>query len=386
MRILYLDPFHGGSHAAVAEGYARHSQHDITLLALSIAGGWRWRMRGAAVTLARQLREHVREQLITFDLIIATDMFDLAAFLGLTRDLTAGVPVALYFHENQLTYPLPPGRARDLAFPWLNYTSALAADALCFNSDFHRRVFLEALPALLGRFHDHQELDLIDLIAAKARVLPPGIDLTRLDSDSSLQIADCRLQIDQPNLQSTIYNLQSPVVLWNSRWEYDKGPQAFFDALRELVARGLEFRVIVAGEHIDPNEPNFLAARAWLGPRVLAWGYAPDLAAYRAMLRQSDIVVSTAIQEFFGISMIEALYSGCVPVLPRRLSYPDLLPAEHHAACLYTDDSALADRLAATMRDLPALKQRDFRAVAQHYDWSRMAPQWDGLFEGLSKK
>jgi len=374
MRILYLDPFHGGSHAAVAAGYARHSQHDITLLTLSIAGGWRWRMRGAAVTLARRLRAHMREQQATFDLIIATDMFDLAAFLGLTRDLTANVPVALYFHENQLTYPLPPGRARDLAFPWLNYTSALAADALCFNSDFHRRAFLEALPALLGRFHDHQELDLLDMLAAKARVLPPGIDLARLDAP--LQIADCRLQIDEPNLQS-------PILLWNSRWEYDKGPQAFFDALRELVARGLEFRVIVAGEHIDPNEPNFLAAREWLGPRVLAWGYAPDLAAYRTILHQSDIVVSTAIQEFFGISVIEALYCGCVPVLPRRLSYPELLPTEHHATCLYADDSALADRLAATMRDLSALKQRNFRAVAQPYDWSGMASSWDAAFEQL---
>jgi glycosyltransferase involved in cell wall biosynthesis len=141
--------------------------------------------------------------------------------------------------------------------------------------------------------------------------------------------------------------------------------------------------VIVAGEHIDPNEPNFLAARAWLGPRVLAWGYAPDQDAYRAMLRLSDIVISTAIQEFFGISVIEALYCGCVPVLPRRLSYPELLPVEHHAACLYTDDGALADRLAATIRDLPALKQRNFRAVVQQYDWSRMAPQWDAVFEQL---
>ncbi|HEX9371740.1 MAG TPA: DUF3524 domain-containing protein, partial [Roseiflexaceae bacterium] len=61
MRILYLNPFHGGSHAAVAEGYARRSRHDITLLTLSIAGGWRWRMRGAAVTLARMLRENVRQ-------------------------------------------------------------------------------------------------------------------------------------------------------------------------------------------------------------------------------------------------------------------------------------------------------------------------------------
>src|SRR3954470_11996001 len=113
MKILYLDPFHGGSHAAVAEGYARHSQHGITPLTLSIAGGWRWRMRGAAVTLARRLREQMREQPIHFDLIVATDMLDLSVFLGLARDLTAGVPVAVYFHENQLTYPLPPGRARD---------------------------------------------------------------------------------------------------------------------------------------------------------------------------------------------------------------------------------------------------------------------------------
>jgi glycosyltransferase involved in cell wall biosynthesis len=376
MHILYLDPFHGGSHAAVAEGYARHSQHDITLSTLSIAGGWRWRMRGAAVTLARRLREHMRERAVRFDLIVATDMFDLAAFLGLTRDLIADVPVAMYFHENQLTYPLPPGRARDLAFPWANYTSALAADALCFNSAFHRRAFLEALPGLLGRFHDHQELDLIGAIAAKARVLPPGIDLARLDPSGT---GDWELSFSQ----SPIPNPQPPIMLWNSRWEYDKGPQAFFAALRELATGGLDFRVIVAGEHIDPNEPNFLAAREWLGERVLAWGYAPDLAAYRAMLWRSDIVVSTAIQEFFGISVIEALYCGCVPVLPRRLSYPDLLPAEHHDTCLYADDGALAGRLAATMRDLPALKQRDFRAIAQQYDWMRMAPQWDAVLEQI---
>src|SRR5262249_59329076 len=116
-----------------------------------------------------------------YDLILTTDMLDLATFLGLTRDLTAGVPVALYFHENQLTYPLPPGRARDLAFPWVNYTNALAADAVLFNSAFHRNAFLDALPGLLGRYHDHQELDLIAAIAAKAHVLPPGIDLARLD-------------------------------------------------------------------------------------------------------------------------------------------------------------------------------------------------------------
>jgi hypothetical protein len=97
------------------------------------------------------------------------------------------------------------------------------------------------------------------------------------------------------------------------------------------------------------------------------------------MLWQADIAVSTAIQEFFGISVVEAMYCGCVPVLPRRLSYPELLPAEHHDACLY--DGALADRLEATIRDLPALKRRDFHGIAARYDWSLMAPVWDALVE-----
>ena len=429
MHILFLNPFHGGSHAAVAEGYARHSQHDVELLTLSIAGGWRWRMRGAAVTFARMLRERQRPGgkqtsrqadkarsdtvsqspglLVSrsgFDLILATDMLDLASFLALTRDLTAGIPAALYFHENQLTYPLPAGRARDLAFPWINYTSALAADAIFFNSDFHRRAFLDALPGLTGRYHDHQELALIDTIAAKAQVLPPGIDLSRLDDrrpyKHDISCPDDRLMIEhedsrpetQSNLKSVIRSplhpltSSSPVILWNSRWEYDKGPEEFFDALGALDARGVDFRLIVIGEHVDPRVPAFSAARERLAPRTLAWGYAPDTAAYRDLLWRADIVVSTAIQEFFGISVIEAMYCGCVPILPRRLSYPEILPPEHHAVCLYDGQAALVEKLSAAIRDLPALKARDFRSIAVPYDWKNLAPRYDAALERIVKR
>jgi len=400
MHILFLNPFHGGSHAAVAEGYARHSQHDVELLTLSIAGGWRWRMRGAAVTFARMMRERQRpggkqtsrqadkahSDMVSrsgFDLILATDMLDLASFLALTRDLTAGIPAALYFHENQLTYPLPAGRARDLAFPWINYTSALAADAIFFNSDFHRRAFLDALPGLTGRYHDHQELALIDTIAAKAQVLPPGIDLSRLDE---LQNQEPRTENHMETPGSRFSVLGSPVILWNSRWEYDKGPEEFFDALGALDAGGVDFRLIVIGEHIDPRAPAFIAARERLAPRTLAWGYAPDTAAYRALLRRADIVVSTAIQEFFGISVIEAMYCGCVPILPRRLSYPEILPPEHHAVCLYDGQTALVEKLSAAIRDLPALKARDFRSIAVPYDWKNLAPRYDAALERIVKR
>jgi glycosyltransferase involved in cell wall biosynthesis len=308
-----------------------------------------------------------------YDLLLATDMLDLATFLGLTRDITRDIPTALYFHENQLTYPLPAGRARDLAFPWVNYTASLAADALLFNSDFHRRAFLTALPSLVGRYHDHQELDVLGGLAAKAQVLPPGIDLARLDAGE--QAPYTRGPAPRP-----------PVIVWNSRWEYDKGPQRFFAALRVLAERGVDFRVIVAGEHVDPCEPNFLAAREWLGERVIAWGYAPSSEAYRERLWQADIVVSTALLEFFGIGVIEAMYCGCAPILPYSLSYPELLPPEHHAACLYASDDELVDKLHAAIQSLPERRPHALRGVAARYDWGAMAAQWDAVLAKIVER
>ncbi|NTU82816.1 MAG: DUF3524 domain-containing protein [Chloroflexales bacterium] len=361
MHILWLDPFHGGSHAAVAAGYAARAAHRVTVLALPIAGGWRWRMRGGAVTMARLAHERGERP----DLIVASDMLDLAVFRALTADLLAGVPAALYFHENQLTYPLPPGRQRDLSFAWVNYTAALAADTVLFNSNFHRRDFLAALPDLLGRYHDYHELATVAQIAAKSHVLPPGVDLASLDRPWPARAPG-----------------HPPVILWNSRWEYDKQPGVFFTALEDLAAGGHEFQLIVAGEHIDPRAPEFVAAHERWRERIAHWGYVPTRAAYAALLRQADLVVSTAAQEFFGIGVVEAMYCGCAPVLPRRLNYPDLLPPEHHAACLYDHDIALASALASALTRA-AEPRALWRAVAAPYDWATMAPRYDALFASL---
>ncbi len=360
MNILFLNPYHGGSHAAVAEGYAAHSQHRVTLLTLPTAGGWRWRMRGGAVALARL----ARAQATLPDLILTTSMLDLATFRALTRNsYPSHIPVVVYFHENQMTYPLPPGRTRDLSYAWINYTSALTADAICFNSEFHRREFLAALPTLLRRYHDYHGLETIDAIATKSQVLAPGIDLQRHD------------QVAAPALPASA---GPPIILWNSRWDYDKQPQAFFAALEELAARGLDFRLIIAGEHVDPNTPEFVAARQRWAAHIVHWGYAADPVAYSRLLHQANIVVSTAIQEFFGIGVIEALYCGCMPILPRRLTYPDLLPPAYHADCLYDSPQTLVERLQAALQH-SHLRRQDWRAIAAPYDWSRLAPRYDAL-------
>ena len=177
-------------------------------------------MRGSAVTFARMARTLPQPS----DLIIATDMLDLATFRALTRDLYGPhIPAALYFHENQLTYPLPPGRTRDLGFAWINYTSALTADAIFFNSHFHQRTFLDALAEWLGRYHDYQEREQVEHIAARASVLAPGVDLAALRMPA------------HGDAGNGVGDNHSPVILWNGRWDYDKQPEVFFAALEALV-------------------------------------------------------------------------------------------------------------------------------------------------------
>ena len=227
MRICLLEPYATGSHRAWVEGYAAASAHCVEALTLS-GQFWKWRMHGGAVTLARRFRERALEP----DLLLATDMLDLTTFLALTRDRTHGILVALYMHENQLTYPPRPGETRDLHYAYVNYASTLCADRVFFNSRFHLESWFEELPRLLKHFPDHNELPTVETLRARSEVLPLGLALGKFDAHRP----SCRLE-------------GPPLIVWNHRWEYDKGPEAFFGALYLLQESGVGFRVALLGEH-----------------------------------------------------------------------------------------------------------------------------------------
>ena len=96
---------------------------------------------------------------------------------------------------------------------------------------------------------------------------------------------------------------------------------------------------------VQPAE--FEKARARLGARLAHYGYAESEADYARLLWDANIVLSTAIHEFFGVSIVEAIYCGCLPILPRQLNYPELIPAEWHDRCLYDDFDGLLARMRA---------------------------------------
>ena len=382
MRVLALEPWYGGSHRRFLDGLVAHSVHDVRPVTMA-ARYWKWRMQGAAVTLAQKAREFAEDGWRP-DVVFASDMVNLPAFLALTRDVLVGVPVVLFFHENQLTYPLRPrrpdeaSRERDLTYAYVNYLSALAADAVVFNSAFHEREFFEALPDLLRRFPDYTHLGALPALRAKSSVLHLGLDVDVLDAARPAAEAQ-RAREPGP-----------PILLWNHRWEYDKDPEAFFQVVNRLDDAGARFRLILAGQTFEEQPPAFEAGFRRYADRVVHYGYAESQTDYAELLWRADLVVSTAAHEFFGIAMMESVYCGCHPILPNRLTYPELIPERLHSPLLhspilYDDPEALFTQLRALLageaQPLPASVLRD---IAEPFAWRHVAPRYDALFESVA--
>lgn len=362
--IWLISPYHTGSHRAWAEGYAAHSRHRI--VPLTMAGRfWKWRMQGGAVELAAQARSRLAAEGQPAA-VLATDMLHLPVWLGLLRgQLNAGTPLLLYMHENQLTYPPRPDEKPDLTYGMINWLSQLAADRVLFNSDYHRRVWFDALPNLLKHFPDYNHLDAIEGVAQRSTVLPVGIHAAAIDGSRPEAMSQ-----DDP-----------PLILWNQRWEYDKRPDLFFALLYRLAESGIPFRLAVAGENFRVQPGEFEEARTRLAPQIVQWGYVESARAYRALLGQADLVISTADHEFFGISILEAVAAGAFPLLPARLSYPELIPAELHPACLYSDADDLFAKAGHRLTHPRAAPPSLQRHVIDHFNWPVVAARYDDLID-----
>ncbi len=370
MRVLALEPYYGGSHRAFLDAWIASSRHRWTLLTLP-PFKWKWRMRHGAVTLAGEVKQR-REAGEQWDLLFCSDMLDLATFRGLAPAAVHRLPSVAYFHENQLTYPVQFEKERDLHFGLTNLTTALAAREVWFNSAFHRDELLAALPKLLKRMPDYQPFEAVERIRAKSRIFPQGI--------GAAPARDARSP--------------GPLrILWAARWEHDKGPETFFEALGMARAAGVEFRLSVVGERFRRVPEIFESAERSFAGMIDRWGYQPSREAYHQALAEADVIVSTARHEFFGISVAEAVAAGCYPLLPERLAYPELLAdvdQERRRDFFYNGTAkALADRLAELAASLAAgdlwLGDAECakRAVAR-FTWSSLVPRLDKALAALA--
>lgn len=367
MNIALVEPFFSGSHQQWAEGYKKYSQHTITIFSLP-GRYWKWRMHIGAPALAKQVNASNQ----TPDLFLVSDMLDVAVFRALLRPDLRKVPIALYFHENQITYPWSPNDAdvqekRDLHYGFINFTSALAANKVFFNSHYHQQSLLTALPAFLKKFPDEHQLDTVQQIADKSSVLHLGMDLSKM--------TEAHAETESTHKRA--------VILWNHRWEYDKRPEAFFEALFALEERGVDFRVIVLGEQFENSPAIFEQAKGKLNDKILHFGFAEDYETYVRLLAQSDIALVTSNQDFFGGSVVEAMYMNVKPLLPKRLAYPEHIPESLHQTFFYEDDKEIVNKLQRLVFNVGVIRKQEVRKFVERYDWKNTVSVYDAAMQQL---
>ena len=352
MTIIILEPYYGGSHRALVDGLVHHLDRPFTLWTLP-PRKWKWRMRGAAPVFAARWREERPEATAIF----TSSLLNAAELRGLLPEEARQLPLIVYCHENQLNYPQQDGDPRDYHYGWINILSAMAADRLVWNSRYNLESFLAALPDFVRRMPDRRPRGLVESIRAKSTILPVPIDLEGMGDPAPKS--------------------GPPRILWNHRWEHDKGPEEFFAALERLDGEGRDFELSVIVQTFQDEPAVFERAKAKLEGRIRTWGFRESRADYWRELSRADLVISTARHEFQGLAVLEAATAGAWPLLPDDLAYPEIWPARH----LYRK-GRLAESLGKLLQ-FPEVWRKDTQpaTLARRYAWDELGPRWEKLFQ-----
>jgi len=268
-----------------------------------------------------------------FDRILCSGFFNLALFKSFVlKERKKIAPCYMYMHENQISYPWSgtdpdPRLRRDQHYGFIDLMNVFLADKIFFNSEFHKQSFFSALPDFCAQFPEDYFSKKLHSLEEKSSVLAIGLELQGFA------------------VEQTKKNL-IPIILWNHRWEYDKNPELFF------------------------KPKIFAEAEAKLEDEIIHFGYVKSREDYCNYLKQADILPVTSKHDFFGISVVEAIAAGCVPLLPFDLSYPEHISPEDFPALFYTADTDYMPALRSMMKNI-----EQYQGMASHvkkYDWEHM--------------
>lgn len=309
--ILFLESFYGGSHKSFADTIIDKSKYNIDLLTMP-ARHWKLRHAGSAFKFS-EIISNRKINLEKYDLIFTTSLIDLSLLKDLNNKLP---PIVHYFHETQFHYPLSDGEVYDIHYGLGDLRNLISADKALFNSSYHLETFFKEAELKLRKLPDFIPVNLLNNLKNKCTVLYPPINCT---------------------INSSRKKNKTTIILWNHRWEHDKNPKLFLDFLNKLQNDDIQFKLLLLGERYKKTPDVFTTIINNFKKHIISDNYCKTYDDYLSYLDISDYVISSSNQENYGISVIEAVSRGAIPLLPNRLSYPEILADQFHNKLLYSD-------------------------------------------------
>ena len=315
-RIILLSAYDAMSHkiwrGRLLEMFPEHTWTQLVLPPRH----FNWRIRGNSLQWALNEKDLLNQD---YDLLIATSMVDLASLRGFIPYI-GQLPTLLYFHENQFVYPLGSKQRNSNVEPQLvPLYSALCADAIVFNSNYNRSTFLQGTRELLKKLPDQLPPELLEKIE-KSEILPVPLEEFPSEPVTSAMLERPKQILD---------------VVWNHRWEYDKGPKLLLCLAQAILAQQLPIRLHVVGQQFRSSPAEFEKIATLLEQHAAdlaidqgSFGFVEKRDIYIYLLKGCDVVLSTALHDFQGLAIQEACTLGCTPLVPDALVYPEYMDSK----------------------------------------------------------
>ncbi|KAI3381444.1 hypothetical protein SNEBB_000889 [Seison nebaliae] len=238
----------------------------------------------------------------------------------------------IYFHENQLIFPTNKLQERDIQYSYNQIISCLVADKILFNSHFNRSSFIENISRFINKF------------PSTCRPKNTNEIIKKIEEHSSIFYIPIKIpkEMSLLNLGKSEKEFH---IIWAHRWEHDKNPESLYHILELCKSKmGDDVRLLrfhVIGKSFSQIPKIFEDMKKHFPDLIDTFGFLEEKNDYYRLLKTSHCVLSTSNHEFFGISMMESVLLGLLPLCPNRLVYPELYPK----IALYNTEKQIVKRL-----------------------------------------
>lgn len=153
--------------------------------------------------------------------------------------------------------------------------------------------------------------------------------------------------------------------------------------LQKLNASSVDFKLHLLGERFRRKPPVFEKIKNEFTSSLGIIDYIDDLNDYQKILASADIVISTSLHEFQGLSISNAVASGCVPAAPDRLSYRELFDKRYRYTSFLDNPENEATALCQLIVTLEQEKQQAIQPNLKNLGWQNMRPKYQRCFKQL---